>query len=130
MNKHILSALFLSLVPATLFVYSQEEHFDFRMVPGNYLKMKAYTSFEQKVKKWKWQPNDHFNLIKYYKHRPCGDMPDHYDQIWLFQAIKSGQTELVFTHKKKKKIFRINILRPIPNPNQTTPQYGMFDSHQ
>src|SRR5437868_13382892 len=111
MNKFILTSLFFSLIPATLFVYSKEkEHFDVRMDQSNYLKIEAYTTFGQKVKKWKWQPNDHFNLIKYYKHRPCGDMPDHYDQNWLFQATKSGQTELVFTHKKKKKIFTINIL--------------------
>lgn len=123
MNKSMVTvALLFSLISTTCLGYIKEEGIDFKMVPGNFLQIETYTTYGQKFKEWKWQPNDHFKLVRYKKNR--------YDQDWLFYASKSGQTELVFTHKKKQKKFTIKILGPIHNPNQTTPQYGLFDSNQ
>ena len=131
MNKSMVTiGLLFSLISTPFFGYLKEEGIDFKMVPGNFLQIENYTGFDQKAKEWKWQPNDHFKLARYKKRIPCGNEPDYFEQLWLFQAYKPGQTELVFTHKKKQKKFTIKILGHIHNPNQTTPQYGLFDSNQ
>lgn len=133
MNKFILSlVLFASLIPTSV-IFSKtgklvvKQNQEFTMVPGNYLRITAFTSYSKKCKNWEWQPNKHFNLVKYSEPEVCGN---HYHQVWLFQAFKPGNTELVFTRKKKKTYFNVEILKPIPNPNVSTAQAGMFDMNR
>lgn len=128
MNKFIASISLSLCVPA--FVCSGYEGQSFTLVPYNFIHIETYTSFDQKTKHWDWEPNEHFVLASYKTHKSSEDSKN-YMQSWLFQvADKPGQTELVFTHKKKKKVFPVKILKRIPNPNQMTAAQGLFDSNQ
>ena len=127
MNKNTLSgALFLSAILATS-MFAGNAPFKFKMVPGNFLRIKTYTPYDKKSKEWDWQPNDLFRLVKYSKQESCGG---NYRQVWLFQAAKPGQTALVFARKQKKHTFRVNILPPIHNPNQSVAREGLFNSNE
>lgn len=131
MNRIKISFALLFNMLLFVSLYAEETaYFNFRMVPGNYLRIRTYTTFDTKTNYWNCQPNDHFKLASYKTHHPCGDRPDHYHQIWLFQAIKPGQTELVFTHEEKKHTVTVKILPPIPNPNISEAQEWCFNSHQ
>lgn len=116
--------LFISLFLTVFSIFSNRAE-PILMIPGNLLQIGTATFYDQKLKKWELQPNDHLKLVKYEIVYNCGRP----DQQWLFQAVKPGQTKLVFKRKKKITEFPIHILKSNRPPN-LIPQKAWFQSNQ